>query len=43
MLDVERCRKNIYHERSRHAHGNEGTILIREQDLTANEAAAVIW
>lgn len=40
--DVERCRRNIYHELSKHAHGNEGTILIRRMDFTPNEVAAVV-
>ncbi|KAL0633277.1 hypothetical protein Q9L58_007830 [Maublancomyces gigas] len=42
MRDVERCRKNIYHELSKHAHGNEGTILIRRQDFTPEEVVAVL-
>lgn len=42
MKDVERDRRNIYHELSKHAHGNERTILIRRMDFTPNEVAAVV-
>lgn len=42
LQDVERCRKNIYHELSKHAHGNEGTILIGRMDFTPNEVVAVV-
>lgn len=42
MRDVESCRRNIYHELSKHAHGNERTILIRKKDFNVNEVAAVV-
>lgn len=42
LQDVERCRKNIYHELSKHAYGNAGTILIRRMDFTPNVVAAVV-
>lgn len=42
LLDVERCRRNIYHELSKHAHGNDGVIQIRHADFTVNEMVAVL-
>ena len=41
-VDVERCRKNLYHEVSKHAHGNDGTIRIRKKDFVPDELAAVV-
>ena len=40
--DVERCHKNLYHELSKHAHGNDGSVVIRKADFTLNEHAALI-
>lgn len=42
LPDVERCRRNIYHEVSKHAHGNDGVIRICHTDFTVNETAAVL-
>lgn len=42
LPDVERCRRNIYHEVSKHAHGNDGVIRICHADFTVNETAAVL-
>lgn len=42
LPDVERCRRNIYHELSKHAHGNDGVLQIRHKDFTVNERAAVL-
>jgi hypothetical protein len=40
--DVERCVKCLYHEVSKHAHGNTGDITIREADYNPNEYVALI-
>lgn len=40
--DVDRCRKRIYHELSKHAHGNQGVIMIRSNRFTPNELGAVV-
>ncbi|CUS09335.1 unnamed protein product [Tuber aestivum] len=36
------CVHNIYHEVSKHAHGNDGMILVRAIDFTRNERAALV-
>ena len=40
--DVERCIKALYHELSKHAHGNDGEIIIRASDFTPSECAALV-
>lgn len=40
--DVERCRRHIYHDLSKHAHGNDGVIQVRHADFTVNEVTAVV-
>ena len=40
--DVERCIKALYHELSKHAHGNDGEIKIRESDYTPSKCAALV-
>src|SRR5947209_4324357 len=42
MGDVEACRSRIYHELSKHAHGNSGIITIRGKDMIPAECTAVI-
>lgn len=39
---VDRCRRYIYYELSKLAHGNNGVIQVRHADFTTNVAAAVI-
>lgn len=41
-IDVDSCRKRIYHELSKHAHGNQGVITIRSKNFTPNELVAVV-
>ncbi|CUS07026.1 unnamed protein product [Tuber aestivum] len=36
------CIHSIYHEVSKHAHGNDGTIVVRAIDFTPNERAALV-
>ena len=40
--DVLQCSRCIYHEVSKHAHGNDGTITIRKKDYTSNEIAVLV-
>ena len=40
--DVEICHKVLYHELSKHAHGNDGMIVIPKADLNSNERAALV-
>ncbi|KAG0642238.1 hypothetical protein HOY80DRAFT_1107981, partial [Tuber brumale] len=40
--EVVTCVRNVYHELSKHAHGNNGTIVIRHEDHTRNEVAALV-
>jgi hypothetical protein len=37
--DVERCVKCLYHEVSKHAHGNTNDITIREEDYIPNQCS----
>ncbi|KAG0642993.1 hypothetical protein HOY80DRAFT_1134114 [Tuber brumale] len=40
--DVEACFPHLYHRVSVHAHGNNGTIVIRAADFPPNERAALV-
>lgn len=40
--DILHCAKNLYHEVSKNAHGNDGTILVISQDYTSNKNAALV-
>lgn len=42
ILDDERGRENNYHEPSKHARGNDQTILIHRQYFTAHELAVIM-
>ncbi|KAG0637884.1 hypothetical protein HOY80DRAFT_1081617 [Tuber brumale] len=42
LSDVEDCVHHVYHELSKHAHGNNGSIVIRHKDHTKNEVAALV-
>ncbi|KAG0635946.1 hypothetical protein HOY80DRAFT_979736 [Tuber brumale] len=39
--DVNRCAAVVYHEASKHKHGNTSIITIYQEDHTANECAAL--
>lgn len=40
--DVEKCRKSLYHEVSKHAYGNDEVITIRAVDFVPTKLAALI-
>jgi hypothetical protein len=42
LKDVEACVPNIYHEVSKHAHGNTGVIELNRDEYTVNELAALV-
>jgi hypothetical protein len=41
LKDVEACVPNIYHEVSKHAHGNTGVVELRGNDYTVNDLAVL--
>ncbi|KAG0633483.1 hypothetical protein HOY80DRAFT_1133180 [Tuber brumale] len=41
LEDVKSCVPHVYHKLSKHAHGNNGCIIIRHGDHTVNEVAAL--
>lgn len=41
-IDVDACRRKIYHRVGKRAHGNERCIKLRAKDFTPNEMAALI-
>lgn len=42
VADIFICVEHLYHEHSKHAHGNDTTITIRAKHYTPGEAAMLI-
>jgi len=40
--DVRKCAGQVYHEESKHAHGNTGMITVYWEDHVRNEVAALV-